>query len=82
MKIHKIKAVCLCLCICFLTACGGNARQESGSANQSAPADTTLRLLQGIWTDIGYHFYITLDGVVHACRPVERRVHPLRLCFP
>lgn len=51
MKIHKIKAVCLCLCICFMTACGGNARQESGSANQSAPADTTLRLLQGIWID-------------------------------
>lgn len=24
------------------------------------------------WRDIGYHFYITLDGIVHPCRPVER----------
>lgn len=24
------------------------------------------------WRDIGYHFYITLDGVVHPCRPIER----------
>ena len=24
------------------------------------------------WRDIGYHYYITLDGVVHPCRPVER----------
>lgn len=26
------------------------------------------------WRDIGYHFYITLDGVVHTCRPIERWV--------
>lgn len=24
------------------------------------------------WSDIGYHYLIDLDGVVHDCRPVER----------
>lgn len=24
------------------------------------------------WTDIGYHYYITLDGVTHPCRPIAR----------
>ena len=24
------------------------------------------------WFDIGYHYYITRDGKVHECRPVER----------
>jgi len=24
------------------------------------------------WTDIGYHYYITLDGIIHPCRPIER----------
>lgn len=24
------------------------------------------------WRYIGYHYYITRDGMVHACRPVER----------
>ena len=24
------------------------------------------------WRDIGYHFYITQEGVVYPCRPVER----------
>lgn len=24
------------------------------------------------WRYIGYHYYITRDGTVHACRPVER----------
>ena len=41
------------------------------------------------WTDIGYHFYITLDGVVHACRPVERmgshalgyNAHSIGICY-
>ena len=23
------------------------------------------------WKDIGYHFYITRDGVVHTCRPLD-----------
>ena len=23
------------------------------------------------WSDIGYHFYITIDGVIHKCRPVS-----------
>ena len=22
------------------------------------------------WSDIGYHFYITVDGVIYNCRPV------------
>lgn len=41
------------------------------------------------WTDIGYHYYITLDGVVHACRPVERmgshalgyNAHSIGICY-
>jgi len=24
------------------------------------------------WSDIGYHFFIDLDGEIHECRPVER----------
>lgn len=24
------------------------------------------------WSDIGYHFFIDLQGVVHKCRPIER----------
>lgn len=24
------------------------------------------------WSDIGYHFYITRDGVTHPCRPISR----------
>lgn len=24
------------------------------------------------WSDIGYHFYITCDGVVHSCRPLNK----------
>ena len=24
------------------------------------------------WFDIGYHYYITREGKVHECRPVER----------
>ncbi len=24
------------------------------------------------WSDIGYHFYITTDGNVHVCRPLDR----------
>ena len=24
------------------------------------------------WSDIGYHFFIDLDGEVHECRPIER----------
>ena len=24
------------------------------------------------WSDIGYHFYITVDGVVHNCRPISK----------
>ena len=23
------------------------------------------------WADIGYHFYVTRDGRIHTCRPVE-----------
>jgi len=41
------------------------------------------------WRDIGYHFYITLDGVVHPCRPVERmgahalgyNAHSIGICY-
>ena len=41
------------------------------------------------WSDIGYHFYITLDGEVHACRPVERmgshalgyNAHSIGICY-
>ena len=25
------------------------------------------------WSDIGYHFYITTDGTLHACRPLSRQ---------
>ena len=28
--------------------------------------------LQRGFTDIGYHFYITRDGVVHSCRPLHQ----------
>ena len=24
------------------------------------------------WSDIGYHFFITQDGVIHHCRPIEK----------
>lgn len=24
------------------------------------------------WSDIGYHFYITTDGIMHWCRPLSR----------
>jgi len=24
------------------------------------------------WSDIGYHYFIDLQGVVHKCRPIER----------
>lgn len=41
------------------------------------------------WRDIGYHFYITLDGVVHPCRPIERmgahargyNAHSIGICY-
>ena len=34
------------------------------------------------WRDIGYHFYITLEGVVYPCRPVERMgAHGLQCSF-
>ena len=41
------------------------------------------------WRDIGYHFYITLDGVVHTCRPIERmgahargyNAHSIGICY-
>lgn len=29
-------------------------------------------VVQNGWSDIGYHFFIDLDGVLHNCRPVER----------
>lgn len=25
------------------------------------------------WSDIGYHFFIDLQGVIHPCRPLERK---------
>jgi N-acetylmuramoyl-L-alanine amidase len=25
------------------------------------------------WSDIGYHFFIDLDGVIHTCRPIEKK---------
>lgn len=50
MKVHKIKAVCLCLCICMFMACGGD-RNGKDENSVSVPADTTIRLLQGIWID-------------------------------
>jgi N-acetyl-anhydromuramyl-L-alanine amidase AmpD len=27
---------------------------------------------QNGWSDIGYHFYITTDGELHPCRPLDR----------
>ena len=41
------------------------------------------------WRDIGYHFYITLEGVVYPCRPVERmgahalgyNAHSIGICY-
>lgn len=51
MKIHNINAACLCICVALLLACGRNSRQESETAHSKVPADTTLRLLQGIWID-------------------------------
>lgn len=27
---------------------------------------------QNGWSDIGYHFYITTDGALHPCRPLNR----------
>jgi len=30
-------------------------------------------VVQHGWSDIGYHYFIDLDGVVHECRPVERQ---------
>ena len=41
------------------------------------------------WRDIGYHFYITQEGVVYPCRPVERmgahalgyNAHSIGICY-
>ena len=41
------------------------------------------------WRDIGYHYYITRDGVVHPCRPIERmgahakgyNAHTVGICY-
>ena len=41
------------------------------------------------WFYIGYHFYITRDGVVHVCRPIERmgahalgyNAHSIGICY-
>lgn len=41
------------------------------------------------WRDIGYHFYITRDGTVHVCRPIERmgahakgyNAHSIGICY-
>lgn len=24
------------------------------------------------WSDIGYHYYITVDGIIHRCRPISQ----------
>jgi len=29
-------------------------------------------VVQNGWSDIGYHFYITTDGSLHPCRPLNR----------
>ncbi len=31
-----------------------------------------LHVRQKGWSDIGYHFYITRDGIIHPCRPLSR----------
>ena len=31
-----------------------------------------LHVKQNGWSDIGYHFYITTDGLTHSCRPISR----------
>lgn len=31
-----------------------------------------LHVNQNKWSDIGYHFYITTDGRLHPCRPLNR----------
>ena len=31
-----------------------------------------LHVKQNGWSDIGYHFYITTDGRLHPCRPLNR----------
>ena len=41
------------------------------------------------WRDIGYHFYITQEGVVYPCRPLERmgahalgyNAHSIGICY-
>jgi len=41
------------------------------------------------WRYIGYHYYITRDGVVHECRPIERmgahalgyNAHSVGICY-
>ena len=31
-----------------------------------------LHVKRNNWSDIGYHFYITTDGLLHSCRPLSR----------
>jgi len=41
------------------------------------------------WRDIGYHYYITRDGTIHPCRPIERmgahakgyNAHSIGICY-
>ena len=46
------------------------------SATKASTDYTVERLKQDHlargFNDIGYHFYITKDGTVHKCRPIEK----------
>ena len=41
------------------------------TSNFSVAALRHLHVDINHWSDIGYHFYITKDGVIHDCRPVN-----------
>lgn len=41
------------------------------TSNFSVAALRHLHVNINHWSDIGYHFYITKDGVIHDCRPVN-----------
>lgn len=50
MKTDKIRTFCLCLSAVLMMACGGGAGPKAGDS-AAVSADSTLRLLQGIWMD-------------------------------
>lgn len=50
----------------------GDSLQRYAAANGSFPVERLREChLQRGFRDIGYHFYITRDGVLHHCRPVS-----------